>query len=316
MGRQGQASRLQKRSRRTRARRTRGAILDAARDCFSRSGLADTTVADIAARAGLSPAALYVHFRNKRQLFDSLRRPDLDRPAEGPLRRRGEIIKAAQRVFSEKGLAQATLDEIASAVGITRAALYNYFKSKEELIASVLTYLPIGDALNSIWGASAGCRADPAKTLHELALVFLRLFQDPTRLALIRIMLSEGPRDSKIAAAFRQEMVARSATLLARHFDRMGFGPKRDLPYYAAAFAGMLFHWVIFHRVLAVPPCSSLGSGKMPLDHCHDTEEAMALRTVRLFLYGMERGRPRGQPRRDKGDVEKQTPFPPEGGCI
>lgn len=47
----------------------RGHILDAAERCFARSGFHRCTMADICAEAGISPGALYVHFRSKEALI-------------------------------------------------------------------------------------------------------------------------------------------------------------------------------------------------------------------------------------------------------
>lgn len=47
--------------------------------------------------------------------------------------RHDEVIRAAARVFAEKGFRHATLEDIADALDITRAALYYYANSKDEL---------------------------------------------------------------------------------------------------------------------------------------------------------------------------------------
>ena len=51
--------------------------------------------------------------------------------------RREEIINAAEKVFFEKGLAQATMDDIADAGELSKGTLYLYYKSKEDLYLSV-----------------------------------------------------------------------------------------------------------------------------------------------------------------------------------
>jgi len=48
---------------------SRGEILDAALACFAARGYHETSVDDIAARAGLSKGAIYWHFDGKRELF-------------------------------------------------------------------------------------------------------------------------------------------------------------------------------------------------------------------------------------------------------
>jgi AcrR family transcriptional regulator len=52
-------------------------------------------------------------------------------------RRREEIVDAARRVFFEKGLVAATMDEIAEAAELSKATLYHHFPSKEDLYLAV-----------------------------------------------------------------------------------------------------------------------------------------------------------------------------------
>jgi AcrR family transcriptional regulator len=47
---------------------------------------------------------------------------------------KNKIIQAATKVFSEKGYHGSTMDEIAREVGVSKAALYTYFKSKEDIL--------------------------------------------------------------------------------------------------------------------------------------------------------------------------------------
>jgi AcrR family transcriptional regulator len=44
------------------------------------------------------------------------------------------VLRVASRIFNEKGYHGASLDEIADEVGVTKAALYYYFKNKEQLL--------------------------------------------------------------------------------------------------------------------------------------------------------------------------------------
>jgi AcrR family transcriptional regulator len=51
---------------------TRKALLRAARTLFAAKGYADTSIEEVARRAGLSKGALYHHFRDKTALFDAV----------------------------------------------------------------------------------------------------------------------------------------------------------------------------------------------------------------------------------------------------
>src|SRR5262245_47751976 len=48
--------------------------------------------------------------------------------------RKDEVLRVAARVFSELGIRQATLDDVARNLNITRPALYHYARSKDELV--------------------------------------------------------------------------------------------------------------------------------------------------------------------------------------
>jgi TetR/AcrR family transcriptional regulator len=51
---------------------------------------------------------------------------------------RAEILAAAERHFAERGFEAARLEDIAADVGIRRAAIFYYFRDKDELYAAVL----------------------------------------------------------------------------------------------------------------------------------------------------------------------------------
>ena len=51
---------------------------------------------------------------------------------------RAAILKAAEQIYSEHGLAGARTDAIAAAAGVNKALLYYYFKSKESLYEAVV----------------------------------------------------------------------------------------------------------------------------------------------------------------------------------
>ena len=55
--------------------------------------------------------------------------------------RRKQIIEGAIKVFVEKGFHNATTREIAEAAGITEGTLYNYVRSKEDIIYIVYDYI-------------------------------------------------------------------------------------------------------------------------------------------------------------------------------
>lgn len=63
--------------------------------------------------------------------------PRLNRK-EQQARTRATLIESAMRVFAEKGLHRASIDDIAGGAGFTKGAFYANFKSKEELFLVML----------------------------------------------------------------------------------------------------------------------------------------------------------------------------------
>ncbi len=49
-------------------------------------------------------------------------------------KRRSQIISAARQVFSRKGYDAATVEEIAETAGVSKGLIYNYFRSKEDIL--------------------------------------------------------------------------------------------------------------------------------------------------------------------------------------
>ena len=85
-------------------------------------------------------------------------------------RRTREIVDATRRLFDERGMRAAQIEDIAKAVGINRAIIYRHFTTKEELFAMTLVdYL--GELESRL--AEAGARAiSPVERLFAQADAF------------------------------------------------------------------------------------------------------------------------------------------------
>ena len=78
-----------------------------------------------------------------------------------------EIYEHATQLFASRGYAGTSLQDIADAVGLTRPALYYYFKSKEDLLANLVAEITQESAESM--GAIAGqVDLDPAAKLHAI----------------------------------------------------------------------------------------------------------------------------------------------------
>src|SRR5581483_1530759 len=76
------------------------------------------------------------------------------------LQTRAEIVAAAERHFAERGFEATRLDDIATEVGIRRAAIFYYFPDKHELYAAVL------DEVFGDWTAALPTDGSPAERIE------------------------------------------------------------------------------------------------------------------------------------------------------
>jgi AcrR family transcriptional regulator len=77
------------------------------------------------------------------------------------------VLEAAAKLFARHGFAGTNLQDIANSLGISRPALYYYFKSKEDILASLLQEVTVYSGRQA---AELASKADfnPSQTLREM----------------------------------------------------------------------------------------------------------------------------------------------------
>jgi len=108
--------------------------------------------------------------------------------------REREMVAVARRVFTERGYAAASMDEIARAAQITKPMLYAYFSSKEGLFAECVR--EAGIELRAAVRAAAGSAADlpPDRRLWAgLLAVFTGIEQTREAWDLLYPLEGQGP---------------------------------------------------------------------------------------------------------------------------
>lgn len=80
---------------------------------------------------------------------------------------RRNVLEAAAKLFAERGFGGTNLQDIADVLGISRPALYYYFKSKEDILASLVEEVTVISGQQATQLAS---RADfnPSETLKKM----------------------------------------------------------------------------------------------------------------------------------------------------
>ena len=122
--------------------------------------------------------------------------------------RKEEIIYAALELASEYGLKSVSLSQIAEKVGIRKPSLYNHFKSKEELVNSMYTFLRKKAQMNV--GITSGPDTFPEdKSLGEILTgsisVYFSFLSDVNMMKFLKVLYSERSISSVAAQIMLDE---------------------------------------------------------------------------------------------------------------
>ena len=101
---------------------------------------------------------------------------------------RTALVAVARRLFTERGYAATSTNEIVERAGVTRGALYHHFSTKDELFRAVFEQLE--DEVTKRVAEEALRGADPLEQLRLGSRAYLDVCLDP---AVQRVVLVEGP---------------------------------------------------------------------------------------------------------------------------
>jgi AcrR family transcriptional regulator len=107
--------------------------------------------------------------------------PDLRQAREADTRTR--IQRVGLRLFTENGYEATSLREIAEQLGVTKAALYYHFKSKDEIIGSLLDARSVKVDELITWGEA---QPRTVETRRELVRRYSAMLRDEDHQSLIR----------------------------------------------------------------------------------------------------------------------------------
>lgn len=109
---------------------------------------------------------------------------------------RCSIIDAAEKLFFEKGVANSTLDEIATAAGVTRGAIYWHFESKSDLFLELYNAAQLPRVNMADVDDLDGSERDPLLLIEAMACDWLQMLaRDRQRQRLLTILLRTNLTD-------------------------------------------------------------------------------------------------------------------------
>jgi AcrR family transcriptional regulator len=150
--------------------------------------------------------------------------------------KRCEIIRVAAELFEKLGYDRCSMAALSEKLGGSKATLYGYFPSKEELLRAVLDFQIITSA-DQVMRDFPKCD-DLRKCLIDLGTAYLNKRMSPLPVANIR-MVATQPADSTMGKDFYENVIAPMWQRLADKFEAlMDAGKlKRADPYV------VMMHW-------------------------------------------------------------------------
>jgi TetR/AcrR family transcriptional repressor of mexJK operon len=121
-------------------------------------------------------------------------------PVTPPTGKAESILAAAQRMFLASGFGAVSMDVIAREAGASKATLYAYFSSKEELFGAVVARE--GERYFRGFTARELDPRDAEASLTEIAHRFLELVLSPDAIAVNRITIAEAVRFPQLGEVF------------------------------------------------------------------------------------------------------------------
>lgn len=195
--------------------------------------------------------------------------------------RREEILQAARSCFARRGYHEATMEEVATAAGLSKGLIYYYFKSKQELFLALLDSWFA--QFDRAWQESlaSGSAAERLRRLGQLSVEAMEESADLMNL-LLEFWAHAG-RDPALMERFRRAL-SRYRQLLAdviaegaREGEFRAVDPQLSAAGVLAAYDGLWFHWMVDPQgvplrqageVLIENFLEGLKRGGLPLERC------------------------------------------------
>ncbi len=133
------------------------------------------------------------------------KQPKFRRRAEA---RPDEVLDAALRLFSAQGFAHTTVEQVARAAGLSKAAVYLYFPSKKALLAG-LVRRAVAPVAELAMAQFAAYRGDPRPLMAGVMRMLAGRLGDPAVFAVPVLVMREAAVAPEMAQVYREEVLDR-----------------------------------------------------------------------------------------------------------
>jgi AcrR family transcriptional regulator len=129
---------------------------------------------------------------------------------------REALISRCLSLFAERGFSSTSVDDIASAAGVTKGAMYWHFASKDEIFLTILDR--IRERWQAVVLAHVSAQTSPEAQIARLFDAYSELFQESPEICLFLQQVTLD-RQNKASAARVAKVFASTARFIARIVD-------------------------------------------------------------------------------------------------
>lgn len=147
--------------------------------------------------------------------------------------RRRAIVDAAWELFKTNGFERTTMSEISERVGGSKATLYSYFKSKDELFAAAMEQAVL-ERIDEAF-ARVGLSGDLEQRLLAFGLTYMEMRLAPDMIGADRALIAQADQSDLGVSLLRRLVVPQWEKLAAVLQHEMGAGRLRQADPYLAA---------------------------------------------------------------------------------
>ena len=162
--------------------------------------------------------------------------------------KRAHILKTAARVFADQGFSRASMSQVASLCGISKANIYHYYPSKDALLFGILdTYLlALRDRIRGLPLADL----DPSDQLHQIIVETLRAYEGMDHEHKIQTegipMLDDSQQ--RILKGYQRDLVTQLSDVIAAIAPKVFANNPRKLRATVMSVFGMLNWYYMWKR--------------------------------------------------------------------
>ncbi|MCK6542427.1 TetR/AcrR family transcriptional regulator [bacterium] len=161
--------------------------------------------------------------------------------------KKNKILSAAHACFSKRGFDTVTMDEIAREAGLSKGAVYWYFKSKDELILELIkNWIKLGE--NVLYKLSLECPLE--ELIYKYPTYVIRELQLQHHYRLIFYLWSRSMENDAVYQELRKAMqegrkkaIVFIQTAIERGFFKTDITPESFARMMDALFDGLMVQW-------------------------------------------------------------------------